>query len=169
MKLWYLYDSLTTITRALCKQNSLKSVGLLMKMYLFHCFCASPGVWLCKTHLYCTKKKKKERNSSNMKELYRRIKNKHYRIKHEEQVIHVLCYWQFLLTPVKTFVSDLNSPQIHAVMRENERLLNAHVSFVFCGHLFFFFFIMVVPPSFLAAVIVCNHGNSQRLSRAYGR
>lgn len=52
----------------------------------------------------------------------------------------MLCYWQFLLTPVKTFVSDLNSPQIHAVTRENERLINARVSFVFflCGHLYFF-------------------------------
>lgn len=53
----------------------------------------------------------------------------------------MLCYWQFLLTPVKTFVSDLNSPQIHAVTRENERLINARVSFVFlCGHLYFFFY-----------------------------
>lgn len=55
----------------------------------------------------------------------------------------MLCYWQFLLTPVKTFVSNLNSPQMHAVTRENERLLNTRVSSVFCGYLFFF--IMVVP------------------------
>lgn len=53
----------------------------------------------------------------------------------------MLCYWQFLLTPVKTFVSDLNSPlNLHAVMQENEWLLNARVSFVFCGHFFCLFF-----------------------------